>query len=129
MSSRARIQLCVDKHKEYVLTLAAMPDNKLREKLETIHLQMDLALQQKNTAALELLEVWRAQTIEARTYKAENNIADADDEIAALVAQIETVMAEEPVVEEAEEVVYAPLKVKRQTQATGNPDSSQLSIF
>ena len=129
MSSRARIQLCVDKHEEYVLTLAAMPDNKLREKLETIHLQMDLALQQKNTAALELLEVWRAQTIEARTYKAENNIADAEDEIAALVAQIETVVAEEPVVEEAEEVVYAPLKVKRQTHATGNPDSSQLSIF
>ena len=129
MSSQARIQLCVDKHEEYVLTLAAMPDNKLREKLETIHLQMDLALQQKNTAALELLEVWRAQTIEARTYKAENNIADAEDEIAALVAQIETVVAEEPVVEEAEDVVYEPLKVKRQPQATGNPDSSQLSIF
>ena len=129
MSSRTRIQLCVDKHEEYVLTLAAMPDNKLREKLETIHLQMDLALQQKNTAALELLEVWRAQTIEARTYKAENNIADAEDEIAALVAQIETVVAEEPVVEEAEDVVYEPLKVKRSTQTTNDAGNSQLSFF
>jgi hypothetical protein len=76
MNKDARIQNCIDNHETYVLTLAAMPDKKLAEKLDTIHLQMDIATQKKDTQAIELLEIWRAQTIEARTYKAENNIAD-----------------------------------------------------
>lgn len=93
MAKADRIQECIDHHDEYVQVLAAMPDRRLREKLDTIHLQMALAEQKRDTEALELLEIWRAQTIEARTYKAENNIADAPDEIDEAIAGIETYIA------------------------------------
>ena len=94
MSKEIRIKDCIANHEKYVLILAAMPDKKLVAKLETIHLQMALAEQKRDTAALELLEIWRAQTIEARTYKAENNIADAPNEIELAIANIETFIAE-----------------------------------
>lgn len=126
MTNPARIQRCIDKHEEYVLTLAAMPDSKLRDKLETIHLQMDLALQQNNTEALKLLEVWRSQTIEARTYKAEHDIPDLPDEMEAVVAQIETFVAEEENRAEILEAYRQPAHKKAPHTNTGN---SQLSIF
>jgi DNA repair ATPase RecN len=94
MNKAARIQDCIDNHETYVLTLAAMPDKKLAEKLEAIHLQMAIAEQKNDTNTLELLEVWRAQTIEARTCKAENNIPDAVNEIEQVTEQIESFVAE-----------------------------------
>ncbi len=54
-------------------------------------MQMELADQKRNTDSLELLEVWRSQVIEARIYKAENEINDAPNEIE--IGDIETVLA------------------------------------
>jgi hypothetical protein len=94
MNKTARMQDCIDNHEAYVRALATLPDKKLAEKLDTMHLQMAIAEQKKDTGTLELLEIWRAQTIEARTHKAENNIADAPNEIELATANIETFVAE-----------------------------------
>jgi hypothetical protein len=126
MTKATRIQDCLDHHEEYVLALAAMPDRRLREKLDTIHLQMALAEQQRNTAAIELLEVWRAQAIEARTYKAENNIADAPDEIAGAIADIQTYPA--PEAGEMPAVKDEPARQARKP-ISANDKNEQLSFF
>lgn len=60
-----------------MVILAALPDKELIKKLDLVHIQSEIAEQTKNTGSLELLEVWRAQIIEARMLKAENNIPDA----------------------------------------------------
>jgi hypothetical protein len=128
MSNNVRIKDCIDNHEKYVLMLAAMPDKKLIEKLDTIHLQMDIAAQKRNTASLELLEIWRAQTIEARTYKAENNVPDAPNEIELAIANIETFVAEP---EKEKEVLneYATTGKRRAKPHNLPANDKQLSIF
>ena len=74
-----------------VAYLTSLPDSDLVEKLELVHVQMEIAEQKKNTPALELLEIWRSQIIEARIFKRENNIPDAPDEIESAIADIETI--------------------------------------
>jgi hypothetical protein len=126
MAKADRIQECIDHHDEYVQGLAAMPDRSLREKLDTIHLQMELAEQKHDTEALELLEIWRAQTIEARTYKAENNIPDEPNEIKEAIANIETYTAEpQPQINIAD---GPPTPVRRKIHITDTKDE-QLSFF
>lgn len=90
MSIAIRIKDCIDNHEEYVAIMATLPDKELAKKLELVHIQMEIAEQKKNTASLELLEVWHHQIIEARIYKAENEIADAPNEIELAIADIET---------------------------------------
>jgi hypothetical protein len=111
--------------------LASLPDSTLAEKLELVHVQMELAEQKKNVAALELLEIWRSQLIEARICKQEENIADAFDEIAEAIAGIETVTAQ---LEEREEALSTeehnePAKASRRKQATETPQENQLPLF
>lgn len=74
-----------------VAYLTSLPDSDLVEKLELVHVQMEITEQKKNTPALELLEIWRSQIIEARIFKRENNIPDAPDEIESAIADIETI--------------------------------------
>lgn len=128
MSKGSRIQDCIDHHDEYILTLASMPDHELVEKLDSIHLQTELAEQQRDADALALLEVWRAQTIEARTYKAENNIPDAINEIEEAIADIETHIA---VPDPAPAVIdqYEHLRRTRRQPPAQDEKSEQLSIF
>ena len=126
MTRTARIQDCIDHHDEYVLVLAAMPDRSLREKLDTIHLQMELAEQKRDTEALELLEIWRAQTIEARTYKAEKNIPDEPNEIQEAIAHIETYIAEPA--PQAETIDQPAMPIRRKPQVTEDKNE-QLSFF
>lgn len=126
MNKTARIQDCIEHHDEYVLVLAAMPDSRLREKLGTIQLQMDIALRTGDAEALELLELWRAQTIEARTLKAEQQIADAPDEIQEVLAEIETYKAGPPQAKEISSTADAPL---RKRPPAPDDKSEQLSIF
>lgn len=128
MSKAARIQDCIDHHDEYILTLASMPDSDLAKKLDIIHMQMALAEQQRDTEAIELLEVWRAQTIEARTYKAENNIPDAPDEIEEAIADIETYIATTEAQPEPKDEYEHLRRVRRQPTITDDK-SEQLSIF
>ena len=126
MTRTARIQDCIDHHDEYVQVLAAMPDRSLREKLDTIHLQMELAEQKRDTEALELLEIWRAQTIEARTYKAENNIPDEPNEIEEAIAGIETYTAEP---EPQTEIKDEPATLSRRKPQVTEDKNEQLSFF
>src|SRR5436305_315231 len=86
MTTDIRIKDSLENHEQYVLTLACLPDKELARKLELVHMQSELAEQKKNTASLELLEIWRSQIIEARIYKAENNIADVPNEIELAIA-------------------------------------------
>ena len=80
MSFAQRIKDCIDNHEAYVAKLAILPDRELAKRIDLVHIQMEIA-EQKNTASLELLEIWRAQIIEARILKAENNIEDAPNEM------------------------------------------------
>ncbi|MBS1625904.1 MAG: hypothetical protein JST83_17925 [Bacteroidetes bacterium] len=128
MSKATRIQDCIDHHDEYILTMASMPDRALVEKLDTIHLQMTIAEQQGDTATLELLEVWRAQTIEARTYKAENEIPDAEDEIALAIADIETYITAPELPSEIAAEALPQYRARKQHQ-TPDEKSEQLSMF
>lgn len=126
MTRADRIQDCIDHHDAYVLAMAGLSDRRLRDKLDTIHLQMELAEQKRDTEALELLEVWRAQTIEARICKAENNIPDEPSEIEDVIADIETFV---DVPEVQEETVGVPLLPQRRKVQITEDKSEQLSFF
>ena len=74
MSISIRIKDCIDNNEKYVVIMASLPDKELAKKLSLVHIQMELAEKKRNTASLELLEIWHHQIIEARIYKAENKI-------------------------------------------------------
>lgn len=61
VSKDVRIQLALDNAEEYIARLATMPDRRLEEKLEAIHLQSKIAIQKRMDESLELLEIWRSQ--------------------------------------------------------------------
>ena len=93
MSKELRLKVAVDNAEENILYLAGLPDKELSKRLDIIHIQSELAMQTKNFDSLELLKVWRIQVIEARIYKAENEIPDTPNEIELAIADIETVFA------------------------------------
>ena len=127
MSNDARIQLALDNWDYYVNTLTTLSDKQLAKKLDLIHIQSQLALKNNNTSSSQLLEIWWKQTVEARILKAENNIADAPNEIELAIADIETVVAKaeerEDILEDsnAHKKVYKP-KIKED-------NSDQISLF
>lgn len=82
-----RIQKALLNADENIAILATMPDKKLSEKLDAIHLQSEIAVQKRMDSSIELLEIWRSQVIEARIYKAENNIADSPSEIEVVIKE------------------------------------------
>jgi hypothetical protein len=90
MSTALRIQDCISNHEKYVAIMATLPDKELAKKLNLVHIQSEIAERTKNTGSLELLEIWHQQIIAARIYKAENEIADAPNEIGLAIAAIET---------------------------------------
>ena len=127
MSIATRIQNCIDNHNEYVAILAALPDKKLIKKLDLVHIQSQIAEQTKNTGSLELLEVWRAQIIEARMLKVENNIPDAPNEIELAIADIETIVSK---TEERQEVFNEnPITYKAPKPKIKEEDKDQMSLF
>ena len=129
MSKEIQIREALENADKNVELLAKMPDYELAEKLDSVHIQMELAEEKKNTEALELLEVWRSQIIGARIYKAENNIADAPNEIELAIADIETVVTK---TEERAEIMneYSnPVKQSRPKVQTQQDNDSQLSLF
>jgi hypothetical protein len=123
-----RIQDCIENHERYVSILAGLPDKELAVKLDLIHIQSEMAERRKNTASLELLEIWRSQVIEARIYKAENNIPDSPNEIEMVIADIETVVARS---EERIEIIdefIKPAKVNRAREEK-KEDENQMRMF
>lgn len=135
MSISVRIKDCIDNHDKYVEKLATKSDKELSKRLDLVHIQMELAEQKKNTGSLELLEIWRTQIIEARIYKAENNIADVPSEIELALAEME---AQEEKSEQRQEIlnetrakVIASEEAEPQKEEDKNsPDKpEQLSLF
>lgn len=128
MSITARIKDCIDNHEKYVATLAALPDKELAKKLDLVHLQSEIAEQTKNTASLELLEIWHHQIIEARIYKAENAIPDAPNEIELAIADIETFVGKTEERQEKLNDFSSPVKTSR-PKVQEQDNDSQLSLF
>lgn len=127
MNKDARIQLALDNWEEYVLRLASMPDKKLSEKLDVIDMQAQIAIDRKITSSIELLEIWRAQVIEARIYKAENNIPDAPNEIEEAIADVETMVIR---AEERKEIIEDVFESKTSRRPKIKEDNSnQTSLF
>jgi hypothetical protein len=129
MSIAVRIKDCIDNHEKYVAIMASLPDKELAKKLDIVHIQSEIAEKNKNISSLELLEIWHYQIIEARIYKAENNIPDSPNEIELAIADIETVVTK--TVERAEILnEYSnPVKQSRPKVQTQQDNDSQLSLF
>ena len=128
MSISIRIKDCIDNHEKYVAIMATLPDKELAKKLDLVHIQSELAEKTKNTGSLELLEVWHQQIIEARIYKAENEISDAPNEIELAIADIETVVSK---TEERQEIMNdfsSPVK-QSSSEVQQRDNDIQLSLF
>lgn len=127
MSKHLRIKEAIDNAEANVLFLSGLPDKELSKRLDDIHIQMELADQKRNADSLELLEVWRTQIIDARIYKAENNIPDAINEIKLAVADIETFVSKTTIRDEALSVLQNNRTLKKQTELPNNEE--QLKLF
>lgn len=89
MSKATQLQEALDHAEANVQHMATWSQRQLAERLELVHIQSQLAEEKKDTAALQLLEVWRSQLIAARLFKTEHGIADVPSEIKQAVAEIE----------------------------------------
>jgi capsular polysaccharide biosynthesis protein len=128
MSNDPRIRLALENWDAYVAQLATMPDKKLAQKLEVINMQAVIAQEKNIISSSELLEIWWRQVVEARTYKAENNIPDAPNEIELAIADIETFVSKS---EERQEIMNDfsdPVKQSR-PKVQQQDNDSQLSLF
>jgi len=109
MSKDPRIQDAIKNWDANVIILAGMSDKKLVEKLDVINMQAVIAEEKKIDSSAELLEIWWRQVVEARIYKAENNIPDVPNEI-----------------ELANEEVERPIvKTKKQKKLLNNPQQTE----
>ncbi len=127
MSKELRLKEAIDNAEANVLFLAGLPDKELSNRLDLVHIQMELAEQKRNTDSLELLEVWRSQIIEARIYKAENEIGDAPNEIEIAIADIETVVAK---AEERQEIIESTQTYQKVYKSKIKEDNQdQMSLF
>jgi len=117
-------------HEINVAYLSTLSESDLSEKLDTVHLQMELAEKSGNTSSMEILELWRSQIIDARIYKAENDIPDQPSEIDIAISDVETVVTRaEERMDALNEISMElrPEKTKRKHQEEPNDD--QLSLF
>lgn len=128
MSIAIRIQKALENWDAYVAQLATMPDKKLIEKLEVINMQAVIAQEKNITFSSELLEIWWRQVVEARTYKAENNIPDAPNEIEIAIADIETFIAKSEERQEALNDFKQPVR-QSISKVQQQDNDSQLSLF
>ena len=136
MSMAIRIKDRIDNHEKYVSILTKCSDKELAKKLELVFIQSALAEKAKNTASMELLELWYIQIVEARIYKAENNIPDEVSEMERVIAETYLNDAEEfqeEAKEESQEELneFQPVKRSRRKIRRKNNDNNdgQLSLF
>ena len=126
MSKAERKQQANQNAEANIELMATWPHKKLSERLELVNIQSVIADQKRDEAALELLEVWRSQLIEARIHKYENNIPDALNEIQEAIADIETVEAQTEERKEIIEEVYTP---RRRPPPDKTSEEVQLPLF
>ena len=128
MSNDPRITKALDNWDEYVIRLASMSDKALVEKLEVINMQAVIAHEKNIATSVELLEIWWRQVVEARTYKAENNIPDAPNEIELAIADIETFVAKSEQRQDVLNEMTEPVQQSR-PKVQQQDNDSQLSLF
>jgi uncharacterized protein Yka (UPF0111/DUF47 family) len=126
MSKVARIQQAKQNAEANIELMATWPHKKLAERLELVNIQSEIAEQKRDTEALDLLEVWRAQLIEARIHKYENSIPDAVNEIQEAIADIETVVSQE---EERKEIIEEVYTTRRRPPPNKSSEEVQLPLF
>ena len=124
-----RIQKALNNWDNYVIQLASMSDKKLSEKLNVINMQAVIAHEKNIVASVELLEIWWRQVVEARTYKAENNIPDAPNEVELAIADIETFVAKAEQRQDTLKEFTEPVQPSRPKVKKQRGDESQLSLF
>ena len=129
MSKAMQIEEAIKNADANIELLATFSDKRLAEKLDTIHLQSEIAIRKKQTKALELLEIWRSQIIAARIHKAENKIADAPNEIAEAIANIETYITKTEQKKDALRNYNQSIKVTHRKESFEQDKDSQLSLF
>lgn len=129
MSIALRIKDCIDNHERYVAIMAAMPDKELAKKLDLVHIQSEIAEKTNNAGSLDLLEIWHHQIIEARIYKAENEIPDAPNGIELAIADIETIVAKSEQREGALNELTQSVKQIRPKVQQKQDKETQLSLF
>lgn len=123
-----RVRQAIKNWEKNVAILARMPDKELSKKLDIINMQAVIAHKKNITSSAELLEIWWRQVVEARIYKAENNIPDAPNEIEEAIADIETYVAKSEERQERLKDFSKPVKQSR-PKAKQQDDDSQLSLF
>ena len=129
MSNDPRIRQALENWDAYVALMATMPDKRLIEKLDVINMQAVIAEEKKIVSSSELLEIWWRQVVEARIYKAENNIPDAPNEIELAIADIETYVTKS---EEGQEIINdfsKPVKQSRPKIQNQQENDNQFSLF
>ena len=133
MNKDPRIQKALDNWDDYVIRLASMSDKALVGKLDVINMQAVIAHEKNIASSVELLEIWWRQVVEARTYKAENNIPDAPNEsdsyrIELAIADIETFVAKS---EQRQDVLNEMTQAVQQSRpkVQQQDNDSQLSLF
>ena len=127
MSKAAQLKEAMEQAEANVQLMAKWSQRDLAERLDLVHIQLQLAEQKKDMAAIELLEVWRSQLIAARIYKDENKVSDELSEIQQAIADIE-VMEEQT--EQRQEALTADevIVVRKNTSVTKAVDT-QLPLF
>ena len=129
MSNDPRIRQAIENWDAYVALMATMPDKKLVEKLDIINMQAVIAEKKKMVSSSELLEIWWRQVVEARIYKAENNIPDAPNEIELAIADIETYVAKPEEPQETMNDFSNPVKQSRSKAQNQQENDNQFSLF
>lgn len=130
MSKALQIKEAIANAEQNIAFLAGLPDKKLQEKLETIHLQSEIAIKSKNTETLQLLEIWRSQIIEARIFKAENKIPDTTEEFEQAITDIHVIQHLQQKQQKAIQQIYSNElpKTTEQEQLPENKNQ-QLTLF
>ncbi|CAN5310468.1 hypothetical protein BH09BAC5_BH09BAC5_05630 [soil metagenome] len=122
-----RIKEAIDNEEANIQLLASMSDRALEIKLDAAYQQTVIAEKNRNTSSLELLDVWIHQIIQARIYKAEQNIPDAPNEIELAIADIETVVVQ---TKERVELLDAPSVIpKKQRRTIIESDEDHFTLF
>ncbi len=134
MSTEIQIRQALERAEEYIAYLATRPDKELVKRLNIIELQSVIAEKEKLTSSIELLAIWRSQTIQARIRKAENNIADVPSEMELAIADMESfeekVEQRQEILNETRTTVIEEEAEHPQEKEKSNPDKpEQLSLF
>lgn len=127
MSKAAQLKEVMEQAEANVQLMAKWSQRDLAERLDLVHIQLQLAEQKKDIAAVELLEVWRSQLITARIYKDENKVPDELSEIQQAIADIE-IMEEQTEQRQEALTVDEVIVVRKNTSVTKEVDT-QLPLF